>query len=166
MQTKKPKLLMQGHTDEMFTPDYALNPLVPYLLKEFIIWECAYGSGALAKHLKKRGFKVIGKGEDFMQTNKDCDVIVSNPPYSLKEEFLQRAYSIGKPFAFLLPITALEGINRGAMYDKYGLQLLIPNRRINFITPNGGKSSWFATAWFTWKLNLPKQINFVELKRG
>ena len=165
MVTKKPKLLMQGHTDEMFTPDYALNPLVPYISKEFTIWECAYGEGALAKHLRKRGYRVIGKGEDFMQINKECDVIVTNPPYSLKEQFLERAYSIGKPFAFLMPLTALEGIKRGAMYKKYGLQLIIPNRRINFITPNGGKSSWFATAWFTWKLNLPKDLMFVELKR-
>ena len=39
METKKPKLLMQGHTDEMFTPDYALNPLVSYLTKDLVIWE-------------------------------------------------------------------------------------------------------------------------------
>jgi hypothetical protein len=31
------------------------------------------------------------------------------------------------------------------------------------ITPNGGKSSWFATAWFCGKMNLEKDLNFVEL---
>jgi len=76
---------------------------------------------------------------------------------------LERAYELGKPFAFLMPLTALEGIKRGEMYKRYGLQLIIPNRRIDFITPNGGKSSWFQTAWFTWKLDLPKDIMFVEL---
>ncbi len=166
MVTKKPKLLMGGHTDEMFTPDYALNPLIPYLKKKWIIWECAYGKGALAKHFSNRGYKTIGNGEDFLKTTKKCDVIITNPPYSLKERFLERAYFIKKPFAFLLPLTALEGIKRGAMYKRYGIQLIIPNRRINFITPNGGKSSWFATAWFTYGLNLPKDLMFVELTRG
>jgi hypothetical protein len=31
MSSKKPKLLMNGHTDEIYTPAYALNPLIAYL---------------------------------------------------------------------------------------------------------------------------------------
>lgn len=166
MSSRKPKLLMNGHTDEIYTPAYALNPLLPYLKREWKIWECAYGKGALVNHLKSQGFNVVGNGEDFLQYEIDCDVIITNPPYSLKEEFLERAYIIGKPFAFLLPLTALEGKSRGKLYHKYGIQLIIPNKRINFITPNNGKSSWFATAWFTWKLGLPKDLIFVELSRG
>jgi len=164
--SKKPKLLMNGHTDEMFTPEYAIFPLLPYLNKDWIIWECAYGKGALSTHFKNAGFNVVGNGSDFMKTNENCDVIITNPPYSLKEEFLQRAYNIGKPFAFLLPLTALEGKKRGSLYRKYGIQLIIPNSRINFITPSGkGKGSWFQTAWFTYKLNLPKDLMFVELNK-
>jgi len=29
--SKKPKLMMNGHTDEIYTPSYALNPLLPFL---------------------------------------------------------------------------------------------------------------------------------------
>jgi hypothetical protein len=166
IQTKKPKLLMGGHTDEMYTPKYALNPLLPYLNRDWTIWECAYGNGALKKHLIDFGFKVVGQGEDFFSTDYDCDVIVTNPPYSKKYEFLERAYQIGKPFAFLMPLTALEGIKRGALYETYGIQLIIPNRRINFITPNKGKASWFATAWFTNGLDLERDLIFVTLDRG
>ncbi len=167
MNSKKPKLMMNGHTDEIYTPEYALNPLLPFLKKEWKIWECAWGTGALATHLKKKGFNVVGFDiQDFFFTNEfGCDVIITNPPYSKKDEFLKRAYELGKPFAFLLPLTALEGIKRSVLYKKYGLQIIIPNRRINFITPNGGSSSWFATAWFTWGLNLPKDLMFVELNR-
>jgi len=165
MKSKKPVLLMGGHTDEMFTPKYALKPLLPYIKDDWTIWECAYGNGALYNHLKELGYDVVGNGEDFLKTNIDCDIIVTNPPYSLKYEFLKRAYHIHKRFAFLMPITALEGIKRGALYNKYGIQLIIPNRRINFITPNGGKSRWFATAWFTYGLNLEFDLNFKELER-
>jgi len=88
---------------------------------------------------------------------------VTNPPYSIKTKFLKRAFELGKPFAFLLPLTALEGKERGKLYAEYGIQLIIPNKRINFMTGSGKKSVWFQTAWFTWGLNLPKDLNFVEL---
>lgn len=51
--SKKPKLMMNGHTDEIYTPEYALNPLLPYIKKFKVVWECAWGEGALATHLKK-----------------------------------------------------------------------------------------------------------------
>lgn len=163
---KKLKIQMNGRSDEFGTPKEAIEPLMPYLKKEWVIWECAWGKGSLAKHLESEGFKVVGIGHDFLVSNlPEADCIVTNPPYSFKEEFLIRAFEIGKPFAFLLPLTTLEGKKRGALYTKYGIQLLIPNKRINFITPSGkGSGAWFQTAWFCWKLNLPKDLNFVELK--
>lgn len=67
--------------------------------------------------------------------------------------------------ALLMPLTALEGIRRGKLYKENGIQLIIPNRRINFIMPNKQGSSWFATAWFCYKLNLPKDLMFIELQK-
>jgi len=164
MMTKKPKLLMNGHTDEIYTPDYALNPLIPFLNKNWKIWECAYGQGHMAKSLENKGFSVIGKGEDFFKSNLDCDCIITNPPYSLKGQFIERAFELKKPFAFLLPLTTLEGKFRGNIFMNNQIQLIIPNSRVNFITPNGGKSSWFATAWFCGNMDLEKDLNFVILK--
>ena len=163
MKSKKPKLLMNGHSDEMGTPPEGFKVLLPFLNKKWSIWECAYGAGSLARIMKENGFKVVTSA-NFFNDNKECDIIITNPPYSLKEEFLKRAYELNKPFAFLLPLTALEGKKRGELYSKYGIELIIPNKRINFITPSGkGSGSWFQTAWFCWKLNLPKQLNFVKL---
>lgn len=153
MKTKKPILMNQGHTDEIYTPAYALNPILPYLNKDKVIWENAWGTGVLANHLIKKGFKV---------NSKKGDIIITNPPYSKKEEFLKKGYESGKPFAYLLPLTALEGIKRGELYNRYGIQLIIPNRRINFIMPNKQGGAWFQTAWFCYKMNLPKDLMFVE----
>jgi len=162
--SKKPVLLMNGHTDEIYTPENAIFPLLPFLKKDKVIWECAYGEGDLAKHFQKYGFKVIGNGEDFFNTDLDCDYIITNPPYSKKGQFIKRAFELNKPFAFLLPLTTLEGKFRGEIFRENRIQLIIPNKRINFITPNRGKSSWFATAWFCGNMNLEKDLNFVELK--
>jgi len=153
--------------DECYTPEYAINPLLTYLKKDWKIWDCAFGSGRLAEHFEKQGFKVVGDDSlNFLDEDLDCDFICTNPPYSKKDYFLDRAFKLGKPFAFLLPLTTLEGIKRGKMFRDNGIQIIIPNRRINFEIPSGKKSSWFATAWFCWKLNLPKDLMFIELKTG
>lgn len=154
--------------DECYTPKYAINPLLPYLKKELVIWDCAFGSGRLAEHFEKKGFKVVGCDSlDFLDDKSDncfkSDIIITNPPYSLKDKFLKRCFELGLPFALLLPLTTLEGMKRSAMFRYKNIQLIIPNRRINFEIPSGKKSSWFATAWFCWKLNLSNQLNFVEL---
>lgn len=152
--------------DECYTPEYAIFPLLPYLNKNWRIWDSAWWSGRLAEHFKKQGFVVVGEDNlDFLDENLDCDCIITNPPYSKKDDFLRRAFEIGKPFAFLLPLTTLEGIKRGKMFKDNNIQLIIPNKRINFEIPSGKKSSWFATAWFCYKLNLPKDLMFIELKR-
>lgn len=166
---KKLKVQASGSPDDYQTPSIALRPLLPYLKKNWIIWECAEGKGNLTRELIEREFKVIGtdilKGQDFLTYEPDkYDCIITNPPYSLKERFLERCYNLGKPFALLMPLTALESEKRQRGYRKHGIQLIIPNKRINFETPSGeGSSSWFLTAWFTWGLNLPKDLMFVRL---
>lgn len=166
---RKLKIQMNGRSDEFFTPEYALKPLLPFLKKNWTIWECAWGGGDLAKHLKNNGFNCIGdRNHNFLEhgfPKFDFNCIITNPPYSKKEEFLRCAYAYGKPFALLMPLTALEGKKRGDLFRKYGIQLLIPNKRINFITPSGkGSGAWFQVAWFCYKLNLPKDLNFVDLE--
>lgn len=165
---KKPPL-RRGCPDDFQIPPEALNPLLPYLKKEWVIWECACSKGNLSNRLKILGYNVIATdiliGQDFLTyepENYDC--IVTNPPYSLKDQFLERAYFLGKPFAFLLPITTLEGKRRQALFVQNGLEIILFNKRINFETPNGhGSSSWFATAWFTNGLKIGRQISWADL---
>ena len=167
IQNNKPVLpLSNKGSDEFGTPKYAVSILLPYLKDFKIIWEPAKGKGLLTNHLKEYGFNVIPTDDFFNKELLDWDCIVTNPPFSLKDEFLEKCYELGKPFALLMPLTALEGIRRQKMYRQFGIQIILPNRRINFLTPSGKKSSaYFVSAWFCWKLNLPKDLMFVELER-
>ena len=155
------------YSDDFQTPPNAIKPLLPFLKNEWILWECACGKGNLVKALKQKGFKVVGtdirEGKDFLKwAPEKFDCIITNPPYSLRYEFIKRAYELEKPWAMLMSLTTLEG-KRQQLFKKYGIELLLLDKRINFETPNGkGSGSWFPVAWFCWKL-LPKQIIFGKV---
>lgn len=86
----------------------------------------------------------------------DFDMIVTNPPYSLKNDFLKKCYEYNKPFALLLPITALEGVERGEMFREKGISVVVLDRRINFKNyEDVGKKSgcWFNSSWYIWNPN-------------
>jgi len=156
-----------GAPDNFQTPPYVIEPLLPYLKKDWIIWECAEGEGYLSEKLRQEGFEVVSTGLEFdFLVGKPYwrfNAIVTNPPYSLKDEFIERAFNYGKPLALLLPITALEGQRRQRTYKKYGIQVIIPNKRIDFIYPHISHSPWFAVMWLTHGLHLPADILFVDL---
>ena len=155
--------------DDFQTPVRALNPLYPYIPKDKIIWEPAMGKGNLTNELITQGYEVIGtdikQGVDFLEWEPErYDIIVTNPPYSIKTKWLERCYELNKPFAMLLPLTALESQARQKLYKQYGMSMILFNKRINYETPNKVKNSsaWFASAWFCWGLELPNQLNFVD----
>lgn len=157
----------------MQTPPHAIWPLLDYLPKHWTIWESACGSGYLVEELQKHGYKVKWSDierdtkEDFFtyspRAGFDCQV--TNPPFNIKNDWLRRSYELGKPFALLLPLEALAQKDRQAMYRKYGLEIIIPNNRYLFETPNVSSSAWFDTAWFCWQLGIGRQITFYEYSK-
>ena len=157
--------------DEIFTPSNAIIPLIHYLPKGAVIWECAEKQsedGNITKELRNAGFKVITtsihNGIDFLT----CDIpeevthIITNPPFSLKNKFLKRCYEIGKPFALLLPIQTLDTKQRFELYKQYGLQIILFDRRVSYIGSNG--SPPFASCWISNKI-LPNEINYEVLPK-
>jgi len=148
--------MKNGSPDDFQTPEIALDYLIPFLNKYWTIWECACGKGNLVNGLIKRGFEVIGtdkiNGFNFLIDKPvQWDCIVTNPPFSIKEKFLERCYQLGTPFALLLPLTALESEKRQKLYRRYGIQLIIPNKRINFETPSGRGGKLVCNCLVLWK---------------
>jgi len=152
--------------DEVYTPAEAVRPLLPFLPRGVTVWEPTDPGGSkIAEVLRAHGWNVVSthkeSGLDFLTDDppKGVDLIVTNPPYSLKTAFLKRAYELSLPFAMLLPIHTLEGVERGKLFRTYGVQVLVLDRRVRYY----GKGAWFNSSWFCWKV-LPKDLMFAELK--
>jgi hypothetical protein len=169
------KQAMIDHTqkptfDHFNTPEYAVKPLLTYINPAWTVWEPTdtTGKSKITSVLRKHGTTVISTGKkkfDFLHDEPDFafDCIVTNPPYSLKDEFIMSCMAHGKPWALLLPLTALEGVCRGAMFRDMGKKLgvLVLDRRVEYT----GGSVWFNTSWFCYGL-LPRQLIFTELQKG
>ncbi|WP_283271766.1 hypothetical protein [Spiroplasma sp. SV19] len=57
----------------------------------------------------------------------NCDLIISNPPFSIQNEILKRLFNLDIPFAMLLPLRTLETPVRANLFEKFkdDLQILI-----------------------------------------
>lgn len=155
--------MQQEKNDELYTPDEAILPILKYLDHTKIYWECTdFGNSNITRVLKEKKFNVIhtNKNEiDFLKDtpNFEFDVIITNPPYSLKNEFLKKCYEYNKPFALLLPLTALEGKERGKLYKSKGIEVIVLDKRINFMKEKN--NVWFNTSWFCHDI-CEKLLNF------
>lgn len=144
-----------------------------FIPRESVVWEPACGSGNISNVLVENGYNVVSTdlydrgygvfGFDFLETEKvpdNCSLIMTNPPYSLADEFILHALEI-LPYngraAFLLNISYLSGKRRYKdIYSKHFLDLVyIYSHRINCYknNENTGHSSPVNYGWFVFRKN-------------
>lgn len=160
--------------DEWYTPDYAVEPIMDYLMPNSKVW-CPFDleDSNFVKVLTSNGFQVththIFEGKDFFETEvPDCDYIISNPPYSKKTEVLKRLFEIDKPFAMLMNLQGIfDSKDRFEMFMSNEFEMLWLNPRVNFIKEKGSVPNGvpFQSGYITHKL-LHQKIEFKFLKKG
>lgn len=81
--------------------------------------EPAAGDGAIVKIVKEKGYRIdsydINQGVDFLAMDGvgQYKVVITNPPYSLAYEFIQKAKKVSSSkIMFLLPLSYLHGYQR------------------------------------------------------
>ena len=96
--------------------------------KSLTVCEPACGDGAIVKILEKKWDNVVAYDieKNFLWETGNYDYIITNQPFSLAYEFVQKAKQIAtEKFAFLLPLSYLHGKKRydNIYMDKqYGLK--------------------------------------------
>lgn len=169
------RMLQQANTDEWFTPETAITPLLPYISQFKRIW-CPFDhndsviQSNFVKVLTDAGHAVINShidyGQDFFtySPSQPYDAIISNPPYSLRNEVLERLYALGKPFAMLVNYSGLfDNRIRFKLFQENGVQLFVLYGRTKFYKrgtlPDSGLSPLFQSIYVCNKI-LPQDILF------
>ena len=164
--------------DEAFSPPEAVNLVVPHvkrladkLQRKVIVWCCADTEESNYVKILSRlpychvvhthifdGFNFLTDVPDF-----DFDCIITNPPYKGKRLWVEKCMSYGKPFALFLPATWLNDTAVNEIFHD-DLQLLIPDKRTQFIRKTNDKNSCCFKAIYYCKDFLDKPIVQAKLQ--
>ena len=130
-------LYSKGKNDECYTPAYGVWPIIKYIPSGAIVWcpfdkkESEFVRIISRTHHVERSH--IDDGLDFFDYEPDkWDVIVSNPPFTNKRAFFERAISLQKPFALIMSNTWLNDAAPKEIFGECGLQLLMFDKRMRF----------------------------------
>ena len=142
---------------------------------------CA-GNGAIVMILEEYGFRkiishdVLTDKVDFLHNSTPVDYIITNPPYSLANEFILHAKEVVRDrFAFLLPLTYLQGSYRyknvwmdkefplDSIYVFNRFPMLGVPLREDGLMPTGMQ----AMAWFLWDRTLVGEpvIRWIDIDK-
>jgi len=149
--------------DSYMTPKEVWESIAHLLPKDKVIWESFYGDGNSGKYLTELGFQVEHHDIDFFtDPSFNYDILISNPPYSIKPKVFKRLAEIDKPFMMLVPVSTMtKKFLKTYFQDK--IQIIIPKSRIHFVKNSvQTKASWFDTLWICYKMNLEKDITFLN----
>lgn len=127
------------------------------------ILEPACGQGAIVRVLQKLGCSNIISYDiekNFLSETVQYDQIITNPPFSLADDFILKAKEIARHrFAFLLPLSYLHGKKR---YDKIWSDNSFPLSKLyvftrypmlgNMLRDDGCyKTGMMVYAWYLWE---------------
>jgi hypothetical protein len=162
-------LFSPGNNDECYTPVYGVQPILEYIPKNAIVW-CPFDKpvSEFVKQISRTNTVIhshIDDGKDFFSYEPDTwDVIISNPPFTNKKKYFERALSFKKPFALIMTNTWLNDAAPMRLFKDRDLQLLMFDRRMKFTSPDGRDNNkiTFSSSYYCWNF-LPKQIIMKEL---
>jgi hypothetical protein len=186
----KGKFLGQRHNknqeflDEFETPDEAILELITFLTvqnvidKSSVIWEPSCGlNQKIVSVFKNKGFNGIfgtdinyGEHLDFLEAPcpENCDIIITNPPWSQNKKFLEKALDCGLPFAFLIKVEVISTKYLSDVISKIPCCGLLPNNgKFNFRNPKTeisiqvGTTFWFIGNYLPEVLNIDFDYTFL-----
>ena len=134
----------KAKTDEWYTPPNAIYPILKYIRKGSIVW-CPFDLDVsnFVQILKEYGCQVINthidKNQDFFKLAvPECDYIISNPPYSLRNKILERLFKIDKPFLMLMNTNGLfDSKIRWDLFNQNNFTLIYLSGRVNYMKEQG-----------------------------
>lgn len=165
-------------TDYYPTPENVTYALAQRLnLHGMTVWEPACGAGHMARALEQCGATVIATelhhqgygdgGVDFLSADAiSCDWIITNPPFRLSEQFIERCIEHRKNFAMLLKSQYWHSARRRALFDKHRPAYVFPlTWRPDFHFGAKGGSPTMDVAWTVWRSEPSNTTEYQPIAR-
>ncbi|KJJ65474.1 hypothetical protein [Clostridium sp. FS41] len=181
MENKTGSRINGGNTayKRMESDYYPTPPEVTQALLDFlnlpidtVIWEPACGKGHMVDVMEENGYKVIGTdiitGTDYLSAEyRKCDWIITNPPFSQSQEFIERSIGYGVSFAFLLKSQYWHVKKRYDLFWGYRPQFVLPlTWRPDFLFGKRGSGSpLMDVMWVVWGKANAESTVYVPLKK-
>jgi len=142
--------------DNWETPKEAYED-VSSLIQDKTIWDPFFSEGRAAAFLIEAGAKeVIHQKKDAFSWNPDCEMIVTNPPFSIKKKCLAYLLSLGKDVLILLPLIDICSKWFGEVVGAHQYHLYVPNKRYAFLKDGKQmKGVSFASVWLWFPAAIP-----------
>ena len=158
----------QGHTkdDEFYTFEKDWMRINEYIPKNKVIWE-AFSNGEYegVDYLKSICKEVITHSGDFFDNN-EGECVITNPPFSIKQQVLRRLKEIDKPFICILPTLSLQTKYMKEIFNGE-IQVIMPTKKMFFYKYiNGEKVIYNKISYYCcyvcYKMNLEKDFILLD----
>lgn len=152
-------------SDNYITNKYEWERIKDYIPTDKIIWSPFYCDGKQKEYFKELGYDIIHEDKDFFSYTPEYDILIDNPPFSKKNEILNKLNDLDKPFILICPSMMLSYKYFQTNFKDKNIQLIIPYKRMNFKHLNSNRKNYsppFASFYYCYKMNLPKDIIFLE----
>tara|TARA_B110000503_G_scaffold134280_1_gene213022 strand:+ start:13 stop:483 length:471 start_codon:yes stop_codon:yes gene_type:complete len=148
--------------DDYSTPVEYLAIINKFIPQDSIICDPFYNDGLVVDEWKKLQRDIIHDHTDFFDTEYQCDIFVSNPPFSIINKVIKKLFELDKPFAILIPIQKIAQLKVQSLLKNKNIQLVVCNIYIGFL--KDGKRTRCPSQYFAWvcyRMDLPRDLVFV-----
>lgn len=139
--------------DEYYTPKYIVEILLPFIKNKGFktIWcPCDKAYSEYVKVFSENGISVIHShiddGKDFLnyEPSEKYDAIITNPPFSIKNDIFKRCIDLDKPFCLLMSATSIQSasfIQRISKAKDFNVMMF--DKRISYSGDRPPFPSWY-----------------------
>ena len=126
-------------------------------IQDKTVWDPFYSQGRAAAFLMEAGAKeVIHEKKDAFDWSPECELIVTNPPFSIKKKCLTYLLSLGKPVLILLPLADLASVWFREVVGDHQYHLFVPKKRYAFLKDGKQmKGVSFPSVWLWFPAAIP-----------